>query len=97
MDTDLKTKWLAALRSGDFEQGKNFLHNPKENTYCCLGVLLTVKGVPLTEIDFRCTTNISEWLPDAIDPHQCSILGDVMNDDGGKSFTDIADYIEENL
>ena len=29
--------WVAALRSGEYEQGKRALH-PTKNTYCCLGV-----------------------------------------------------------
>lgn len=32
-------KWVNALRSGDYKQGKCFLHNFNKNTYCCLGVL----------------------------------------------------------
>ena len=34
-------KWVEALRSGRFKQGKNALHKKREgedDTYCCLGV-----------------------------------------------------------
>lgn len=44
MNTDLKAKWISALRSGEFEQGDGLLHNQSENTYCCLGVLCKVMG-----------------------------------------------------
>lgn len=37
MNPEVKAEWLAALRSGEFEQGKNRLAN--DGKYCCLGVL----------------------------------------------------------
>lgn len=37
MKADVKVKWIAALRSGDYEQGKGALH--KDGKFCCLGVL----------------------------------------------------------
>ncbi len=37
MDPGIKAKWLAALRSGEFTQGRNYL--AMGATYCCLGVL----------------------------------------------------------
>ena len=40
MPKELKEKWLAALRSGEYEQGKDSLYNG--NSYCCLGVLQKV-------------------------------------------------------
>lgn len=38
MDPEIKTAWLAALRSGDYKQGMQVLAS-EENGYCCLGVL----------------------------------------------------------
>jgi hypothetical protein len=35
---DIKAQWVAALRSGEFEQGKTALKT-NEGSYCCLGVL----------------------------------------------------------
>lgn len=32
-------KWIKALRSGEYVQGKKTLYNSYRNTYCCLGVL----------------------------------------------------------
>ena len=38
MRQEVKKKWIAALRSGEYKQGRESLR-PTENTYCCLGVL----------------------------------------------------------
>lgn len=44
MNPEIKAKWTAALRSGEFKQGSNMLHsidsdNPEQFKHCCLGVL----------------------------------------------------------
>ena len=41
MNKEVKALWIAALRSGEYKQGKGSLHlvNPSGETYCCLGVL----------------------------------------------------------
>lgn len=41
MDPDVKRKWVEALRSGKYRQGKKFLMTVKNKraSYCCLGVL----------------------------------------------------------
>lgn len=48
MDAELKTKWVAALRSGEFRQATGKLRDgdPEGDGYafCCLGVLCVVKG-----------------------------------------------------
>lgn len=38
MDKELKEKWVAALRSGKYKQGRMVLRDGNNN-YCCLGVL----------------------------------------------------------
>lgn len=43
-DQALKQKWVAALRSGGFKQGRFALHSISDNTFCCLGVLCVVAG-----------------------------------------------------
>ncbi len=40
MDTTIKAEWLAALRSGKYQQTKGSLRNG--NRFCCLGVLCDV-------------------------------------------------------
>lgn len=41
MNPEVKAEWLAALRSGDYEQGAGFLRTD-DNKYCCLGVLCAI-------------------------------------------------------
>jgi hypothetical protein len=96
MDAQLKAKWVEALRSGEYKQGKTFLYNTTDETYCCLGVLCAIHGDPLNKLAHNCTTNIT-WFDTGLDDKQRSLLGDTMNDNEGKSFAEIADYIEKNL
>lgn len=44
LNPEIKTKWLEALRSGEYEQGKGYLHyeDQGEQHYCCLGVLCEI-------------------------------------------------------
>ena len=47
MNPEIKAQWVAALRSGEYEQGAGYLH--RGDTFCCLGVLcdLAIKaGAP---------------------------------------------------
>lgn len=37
-----RAKWVAALRSGKYNQSVVCLKEPRENGYCCLGVLCSV-------------------------------------------------------
>lgn len=39
MPRSILDKWLTALRSGEYKQGKSALYNPMTKGYCCLGVL----------------------------------------------------------
>ena len=40
MNEEPKKKWVEALRSGDYEQGRCAMH--REDKFCCLGVLCDV-------------------------------------------------------
>lgn len=51
-------KWVEALRSGDYEQGKRRLavKNDGETKFCCLGVaceLAIEAGLPITRVDLE--------------------------------------------
>lgn len=35
----LKTKWVKALRSGEYKQATGALYDPDQEGYCCFGVL----------------------------------------------------------
>lgn len=108
MDKDLKAKWVAALRSGEYIQGTTFLYlephssrNDKE-TFCCLGVLCDIK-FPKT---FKTDENPNDQkYYNAVrldiegtyvwNGHADTLMR--MNDDFYKTFAEIADYIEEKL
>lgn len=45
--------WLAALRSGEFKQGKGQLGNEYRKEYCCLGVACKVGIIPFFIKDSR--------------------------------------------
>jgi hypothetical protein len=42
MNQEIKAKWVAALRSGEYKQGHAFLNGP--SGFCCLGVLCDLYG-----------------------------------------------------
>lgn len=49
MNSEVKAKWIAALHSGKYVQGRTYLRGT-DNTFCCLGVLCQVaieEGVAL--------------------------------------------------
>ena len=52
MNEEIKKKWVGALRSGEYKQGRSILYNREDNTFCCLGVLcdLAVKEGIVTTI-----------------------------------------------
>jgi hypothetical protein len=47
IDPEAKAIWIAALRSGHYEQGQELLRSG--DNYCCLGVFCEVMGVPSYE------------------------------------------------
>lgn len=106
MNPDYKQKWIAALRSGQYRQAQERLR--KDGAFCCLGVLCDItKDAVRGDWDDDDGFNIDgiyEWqtLPDqvselvALDDDKHDALTH-MNDVDGKSFAEIADYIEANL
>ena len=51
MKPNIKARWVAALRSGTYAQGKGTLHNEGENTFCCLGVLCDIEDLINTDTE----------------------------------------------
>jgi hypothetical protein len=47
---DLRKKWVDALRSGDYKQGKHYLRSG-DDSFCCLGVLCDIMGLPTSKQD----------------------------------------------
>lgn len=106
-----KAKWLKALRSGDYKQGKSALHNKTDNTYCCLGVAAVVCGHKPEELitkglfveghfDTIALNNLKVpklliGYNDSTNPIVTKLTR--MNDSGKHSFKSIAAYIERYL
>lgn len=105
MDVTVKDKWLKALRSGNYKQAKGTLR--KTVGYCCLGVLCDVvdntKWVACSGIEegYYNWNRSMAYCP--FDIQKTLKLSDIdldilmrMNDEG-KTFSEIADYIERQL
>ena len=102
MDAKLKADWIAALRSGKYQQGTGSLVSG--GRYCCLGVLACVMGrtIPLAEF------GVGDTVVDD-DVHEVGysffkpLLGYmphtdlVGRNDRGDSFESIADFIEMKI
>lgn len=104
----MKDKWVAALRSGEYEQGYSTLKDTS-GRYCCLGVLQHVldgdvehtltKGLSfplgLPSERWVVDNNIelrSDWVP-----QESSYSLYSLNDRGEHTFDDIADIIEKGV
>ncbi len=108
MNPEVKTKWIAALRSGDYKQGKNKLRSDT-NHFCCLGVLCNIHAQEHPEIAAKETDPIRymgkmsyphdevlAWAGVVKAPGESAYKLSFMND-RGTSFEVIANWIEENL
>jgi hypothetical protein len=103
-----KDKWVKALRSGEYEQGKDYLckEGKSHDSFCCLGVLCDIVWPGKWEYEdgvgvFKHQERYNQLPP-------CSVLDKVgllmktaetlaeMNDTG-KKFSAIANYIEKHL
>ena len=111
MDAEIKRKWVEALRSGKYAQTKSHLRD--EHGYCCLGVLCDLiapndwqsnveddvfkhrraNSFPHPEV--LATAGI-EGNTDCDEPVHPLWTAAHMNDDG-RTFAEIADYIEGYL
>lgn len=113
MDINVKTKWVEALRSGEYTQTSGQLYvSPEESTvsyptgYCCLAVLGVVMGHKIKDDDSTVFAEDYEnrehrdysypTLHSYLSKEQVSECV-VLNDDEGKSFSEIADYIEQHF
>lgn len=107
LNQKFKRKWITALRSGDYEQGESVLKVPKNQQYCCLGVACVVAGVRSCDIsDKGLPSQLSAKLQAKLPPffrsneedgdHEGLVALADMND-SGKTFAEIADYIEDNF
>ncbi len=93
MDQELKAKWVKALRSGEFKQlspgGSDWT---RDGMHCCIGVLGELLGHQLAMREHHFRSRLVDVLPE----NSVDALID-LNDRDGKTFSEIADYIEANL
>jgi hypothetical protein len=101
MDKELKAKWVAALRSGEYKQCSGKLYDGVG--YCCIGVLLKLDGVTEewmathTMVLHRAKNGPGDLLP-MDDKQKLADMNDGLNGDLKRyTFAEIADYIEANL
>ena len=98
-------RWVDALRSGDYKQGKHYLES--DGNYCCLGVACRIQ-VPSANLSLK------SWIRYEHDGVSYTVLnkmpklliGDEENEfvsmlarmnDRDVSFNEIANWIEENV
>lgn len=103
LDPEFKAKWIAALRSGEYKQGKFYLeHN---GGYCCLGVACKIAGAEAKSGTSYIHCDVHEVPVLLRSCNSLTIRLANMNDGKGpngevtprKSFPEIADWIQENL
>ena len=106
MNPQVKAKWVAALRSGEYKQGRRQLRT-KNNRFCCLGVLCNIHAQEHPRIAAEqksptlymgvCGTLPAEVVEWAVMP--AYIEGQLvdMNDLSKMNFKQIADWVEKNL
>lgn len=107
MNKNVKQKWVKALKSDKYKQGKGALCHGNQNgtKYCCLGVLsdLAVKEkVCSRRTAFKGNSRLSDkvrnWAGvEGSDPEIDGISLSYYNDWHGYSFSEIASLIEKNL
>jgi hypothetical protein len=98
LSASLKARWVAALRSGKFTQGRGGLRQEGYEgnvSFCCLGVLCAIsKPVRNKVVNWEDDGYIKidgdyAILPEKVQDHLAS-----LNDDNGWGFKRIASYIE---
>jgi hypothetical protein len=110
MSAAFKAKVLKALRSGKFIQGKSELYNERDNSYCCLGLMGKLCGVPELDMEGKgfpedifnkqSKKKLNPFLSQGSENDDIgdTIITKLANmNDSGKSFKQIAAYIERYL
>lgn len=104
---DNAKKWVAALRSGEYQQGRGSLRTPADR-FCCLGVACDLyghehhiawKGERFQHEEFHLPFDVQDWLglntvkgSYIAGNHQATNLAN--RNDNGANFQKIADIIE---
>jgi hypothetical protein len=72
MNEQIRRRWIKALRSGKYKQGRRYFE--KDNRYCCLGVLSLIQtGNAMPEKELYCSR---EHWPDDDDVYELVALND---------------------
>jgi hypothetical protein len=106
MNPEIKNKWVAALKSGKYQQCQGRLRN--DNAFCCLGVLCDILDKDKWELRYETQYRYedAEFVLPLTVCQQAGFYYDIEHfetvtlsdmNDSGKSFREIAQYIEENL
>ena len=95
----LVQKWIESLKSNKYKQGKFYLKN--HDTYCATGVLGNIAKVKIDDATFLSDCNITDELRQILtcpvnDKGEVRFLEWYVIDmnDGGKSFPEIAQWLE---
>lgn len=91
MNPEIKAQWIAALRSGSYDQCIGRLTDG--TGYCCLGVLREITGLPPSK-----DTELLDYTP----AFKIGLRFETQEtlsrmNDGGLTFAEIADHIEATL
>lgn len=113
MNKSIKKKWVAALRSNAYKQGRHFLRTDDDNEqlFCCLGVLCDLHaqecGLKWEKADterFFFYLGHSGLLPQKVANWAETPCVPIINDislayinDDGASFAEIANLVERHL
>lgn len=111
MNAEIKKLWVAALRSGDYKQGRSRLRNSYDNKFCCLGVLCNLHAQMHPDIAAKQTSSAMYFGEDCYLPKKVKQWAQLfernpsvnssslveLNDENRMSFSDIADVIERYL
>lgn len=99
MDPVWKKKWIEALRSGKYSQGRHTLKNSYDMEYCCLGVLCDIvdpygwtdNDNHYDEVNYPANSVLNKVVLDRDEAHDLAVMNDA-----GEPFSKIAAYIEDN-
>ena len=102
MKSEVKTKWINALKSGNYQQCTGTIYD--KGKHCAYGVLCDIyakeKGVRLSNILMRTPSNsliprsVAKWAGiDGVNHDPVVRMNDLLRN----GFDEIAEYIKENI
>ena len=94
-----KTKWVAALRSGRYNQGFGMMYDPKRDSYDTIGVAHRIAGVSQSILSKKkYPTSKHKFLPNMLASEMSPAVEKMISfNDKGLSFRWIASYIERHM